>query len=241
MVDKCIKAMRKIITEKKMNEPTMVSIPSFHSILPRKSTILDIARRPTMTGSHGSNIFSREQKEKNRNVYKGLDPIFKNVAKRTIYEYLKLEDLDAPWNYYTDGVFHYNVGNILKDGDYFGELGLLTKKPRKATVLCTEDTWLIFLEKDDYKNVVESVDQTKMSKKLHFFEKYFLKGFTDEGILKMQYFFLKKIYGLNQIIFQENDTVDGCYLIKKGELTVKNYINNSHKVYNLIDSQKNTN
>lgn len=221
MMDKCLISMKKLASDLKIHENTQISAPLCVSILPRKSTILDFSRRPTKNyGTHNSFMVNSHKKDKNIPSYSGLDPTFKYLLKKTIYENVKLEELDAPWNYFTDGVFHYEVGNVLRDGDYFGELGLLTKKPRKATVLCTEDCYLIYLDKNDYKNVVESVDLEKMSRKLGFFEKNFLKGFTQDSVLKLSYFFTKKTYKLNQIIFQEDEEVDGCYLIKKGEITV---------------------
>lgn len=221
VMDKCLISMKKLASEIKINENPQVSTPLCVSILPRKSTLLDFSRRPTKNyGTHNSFMVNSVKKDKSAPSYSGLDPTYKYLLKKTIYENVKLEDLDEPWNYFTDGVFRYEVGNVLRDGDYFGELGLLTKKPRKATVLCTEDCYLIYLDKNDYKNVVESVDLEKMGRKLRFFENNFLKGFTQDSILKLSYFFTKKKFNLNQIIFQEGEEVDGCYLIKKGEITV---------------------
>ena len=171
----CIKSMKKLISESKQNEH--ISRPT-QSIVNRRSTILDIARKKTKISKNRESITMNIpiDKQKNKKSFSEIDNIYKNLLKKTIFEGIKLEDLDAPWNYFTEGVFHYNVGNILKNGDYFGELGLLTKKPRKATVLCVEDCYLIYLEKIDYKNVVQSVDLLKMSRKIGFFERYFLKG-----------------------------------------------------------------
>jgi len=78
----------------------------------------------------------------------------------------------------------------------------------------------MYLEKTDYKNVVQSVDYGKITKKIEFFERFFLRGFTQDSILKLSYFFLKRKYGLNEVIYEENEKANGCYLIKKGEIAV---------------------
>lgn len=215
LTDRCLKSLKTSRDHKPISLSPRVSL--FQP--PRKSTLFDLARKPVKQQRPSEeNPMFVSMKDKNK--WGSVDPSFKPVLKRAVYENLRLEDLDCPWRYFTDGVFHYNLGNLLKDGDFFGELGLLTKKPRKATILSLEDSYLMYLEKSDYKNVVQSVDLSKITRKIGFFEKHFLRGFTQDGILKLSYFFLKKKFGLNQIVYGENDSIDGCYLIKKGEIAV---------------------
>ena len=40
------------------------------------------------------------------------------------------------------------------EGDSFGELALLEKKPRAATIITSVDTDLIVFEKDDFDNIL---------------------------------------------------------------------------------------
>jgi CRP-like cAMP-binding protein len=42
----------------------------------------------------------------------------------------------------------------LKEGLMFGELGLLLKKPRAATIICKEDTEFAILEAEDYSKIL---------------------------------------------------------------------------------------
>lgn len=42
----------------------------------------------------------------------------------------------------------------LAEGDSFGELALLEKKPRAATIITSSDTELIVFEKDDFDNIL---------------------------------------------------------------------------------------
>lgn len=43
----------------------------------------------------------------------------------------------------------------LSPGDSFGELALLHNEPRAATIIATEPTWLITLDKTSYMNIIK--------------------------------------------------------------------------------------
>ncbi len=49
----------------------------------------------------------------------------------------------------------------LKEGDFFGEMALLTGEPRNATVIAKENLILYSLTKDKFKNVMEQSDSFK--------------------------------------------------------------------------------
>ena len=56
-----------------------------------------------------------------------------------------------------------------------------------------------------------------------------LKDVNQEYILKMIYNFHKQKFGYNQIIFEQNEDIDGIYIIKKGDISV----NPLTKLFNL--------
>jgi CRP-like cAMP-binding protein len=49
-----------------------------------------------------------------------------------------------------------NIVAVLEQGDYFGEMALLTDAPRNATVRALEHTVLYALGKDDFLAVLEA-------------------------------------------------------------------------------------
>lgn len=133
----------------------------------------------------------------------------------------ELKDFEKPWLYFEEGVFKYNCINVLNAGQSFGELGLLIKKPRNATILCKEDTQFLYLEKNDYM-LLEQINRHKILKKLAFFSQFFFKNIvTNDYILKMIYNFQKKKFGYGQSLFKEEEEIDGCYIIKRGRVVVK--------------------
>ena len=59
--------------------------------------------------------------------------------------------------------------NILKPGSAFGELGLLTKKPRNATILCNDECIFLYLEKKQYE-IVEELQRIKIMRKAKYYK-----------------------------------------------------------------------
>ena len=63
---------------------------------------------------------------------------------------------------------------FLETGASFGELALLYDKPRLATIICTEDSKLLSLERKPFNRVLKTNEQKKMQAELAFFDKYHL-------------------------------------------------------------------
>ena len=136
----------------------------------------------------------------------------------------EFQDFEKPWLFFENGVFKYNCINILSSGQNFGELGLLIKKPRNATILCKEDSFLLFLEKKDYM-MLQEIDRHKIMRKWAFFSQYFFRDFVhNDYVLRMIYNFQKKKYIFGQKIYEENAQIDGCFLIKKGVILLRKKI-----------------
>ena len=52
----------------------------------------------------------------------------------------------------------------------FGELALITSKPRAATVVCAEDTDLVVLDKHNYERVVGKALRRKVNEKVEILQ-----------------------------------------------------------------------
>jgi len=146
----------------------------------------------------------------------------------------EIQNFDRPWMYFEEGVFKYNCINMLNAGRSFGELGLLIKKPRNATILCKEDSQFLYLEKNDYM-ILEQIDRAKILKKLAFFSSSFFRDrVTNDYVLKMIYNFQKRKIGYGQCLFAEDNEIDGCFVIKKGRVVIKKKI-----IRHIQENQKN--
>ena len=76
-----------------------------------------------------------------------------------MHEKLKKKEISVPVsiNEILDGkkaghlkIIHYKEVAQMREGQNFGELALMTSKPRSATIFCNKDTDLAVLDKADY-------------------------------------------------------------------------------------------
>ena len=56
----------------------------------------------------------------------------------------------------------------LERGDSFGDLCLLENKPRAATIIAKENTWLLVLEKSDFLEILGGVQMAKQTAIINF-------------------------------------------------------------------------
>jgi CRP-like cAMP-binding protein len=59
----------------------------------------------------------------------------------------------------------------LLPGGTFGELALINKAPRSATVYCLNECWFATLDKQAYRKVLRNIELRKIEAKANFFSK----------------------------------------------------------------------
>lgn len=73
--------------------------------------------------------------------------------------------MDDPQHVVYYGVPRCTYVVTLKEGDMFGDLGLLLEKPRAASIICKEDSELATLTAADYKNILQVANTIKINNK----------------------------------------------------------------------------
>ena len=131
---------------------------------------------------------------------------------------INIENLSNPRHYFDGQVFRYFVSARLGVGQSFGELGLLRRKPRAATILCLENTHLGILQKCDYETIYFEIQNQKLKNMIRFFKDSLDPHLTNDTITKFAYLFEKKRIFFGEKIYREGDSSDYVYLIKKGEI-----------------------
>ncbi|CDW71126.1 cyclic nucleotide-binding domain containing protein [Stylonychia lemnae] len=109
----------------------------------------------------------------------------------------------------------------LGSGEQFGELALLQKAPRSATVIASIPTDLIVLDKTTYENVIQNLHFYQIDGTIEFFQHLPLFQHLNRNELfsiasKCQY----KRFPTNTIILRQDDIPKSVYFIKAGRIKV---------------------
>ncbi|CAI2385273.1 unnamed protein product [Moneuplotes crassus] len=107
----------------------------------------------------------------------------------------------------------YNQVAVLKSGDSFGELALISLKPRAATIRCLTACKFAVLSKKYF-----IIKEDKISEKVEYLRQIpFFKDATKTKLSKFSYFFEEKKFKRGQIIYKEGEESKFVYIVKEGE------------------------
>jgi cGMP-dependent protein kinase 2 len=111
----------------------------------------------------------------------------------------------------------HEIGTCNK-GDSFGELALLKKQPRAATVQCSTDCHFAVLTKADFDRIIGKVKELLLNRKVDFLLSVSLFGnWTKGSMLKASYYFHERSYRRKQVVFAIGDESSEFYFVKEGE------------------------
>jgi CRP-like cAMP-binding protein len=115
----------------------------------------------------------------------------------------------------------YNIVATLGIGASFGELSLLKRQPRAASIQCEEACSIAVLSLEDYNDLLRGVEERRLAEKTSFMAGLPLfRGWTKNYLEKTSYYFVERTYRRRQIVFKESDPADYFYIIKDGEFKV---------------------
>ncbi|CAD8051343.1 unnamed protein product [Paramecium primaurelia] len=116
--------------------------------------------------------------------------------------------------------FHEELKEIttLKDGQYFGELALLERKPRGADIVAITDCFILELDKDSFDRIMSTKAQRQF---LHLLEtlscNVMLKDLSKNAIKALFMIMERKVYNYGDVIYKQGDKGDSLYFIIEGE------------------------
>ena len=110
---------------------------------------------------------------------------------------------------------------VLKTGDCFGELALISQKPRAATIRTSIETNLLVISRKDFDKVLIRIEEANLNKTVDFFKIMpEFRHWTKNALSKLSYFFQRKKYIRNQIVFQEGEPCNHVFIVFSGEFEV---------------------
>lgn len=128
------------------------------------------------------------------------------------------------------GETEYKQLALLRQGECFGELALLTYKPRAASVICREETHLAVLERNDYLRVLGKTHKGALQSKLALLMQLpIFAKWSKTALQGLSYFFKERTYKRHQVLFQAGQLVKEVYLVVQGEFQLSKHIHQASK------------
>lgn len=115
-----------------------------------------------------------------------------------------------------------NEVGILNAGSSFGELALISERPRSATIQAREKCSFLVLNKSSFTKILGGIAEKRLSGLVKFLQKLnFFSSRSKSYLIKLAYFFQVKRFKKGHIVYREGESVDGVYFIKDGEVTIE--------------------
>ncbi|CAG9320385.1 unnamed protein product [Blepharisma stoltei] len=109
--------------------------------------------------------------------------------------------------------------SVLHEGASFGELSLISERPRAASIQALEKSYLAVLNKGDFKKILGVVTERRMNQKIKFFQSIpMFSTWTKIALIKFSYYFEFQVVKNKQYLYKEGDPVNFVYFIKSGEV-----------------------
>ena len=113
---------------------------------------------------------------------------------------------------------NYKEVAILPAGTSFGELALISHKPRAATIRAKVDSHFAVLEKADYQKVYGVIQEKILNRKVNFFKNLTIfSDWTRGAVAKATYYFTEKEYSRGHLVYKELDIWKHTYVVIEGE------------------------
>ena len=124
---------------------------------------------------------------------------------------------------------------FLLPGNSFGELALLTGKPRAATVVCLEACEFAVLDKRFFNKIMNSSQIRELEEKLEFLQKIpFFKPIQQRRLNHLVFYLKKLTFYKGNFLYKEGDLANGFFIVKNGLLRVSKNSEIGRKPSNLL-------
>ncbi|KAL4468524.1 hypothetical protein ABPG74_005027 [Tetrahymena malaccensis] len=133
---------------------------------------------------------------------------------------LKIEDISHPQKLFQNGIYVYSNANTIKEGESFGEGGLILKRPRTATVICNQDCDFAVISRQDYDLILKEIQNKKINKKIQMLVENMDKSIPFQTASRFCFAFFKIQLSYNQPAFQQGENPSYVYYLKKGEIEI---------------------
>jgi len=118
----------------------------------------------------------------------------------------------------SDGKAEQRLLTVLKQGECFGEMALLSSQPRQASILCREDAHFAVLSREDYTRILAKAHERIIRAKVEVLVKQPVFRKLSKGALtRLTYFFKVRRFQRKQVIYSAGDSATEVYIVKEGD------------------------
>ena len=165
----------------------------------------------------GNDLRFSRIKEKNINFFESLNGK-KNIEQTNDFRLMKYKQL-------------FIMEEDEKMGEYgegfsFGDIALIKKTVRNATIKAKENCIMLTIEKEDYNKAIMEFQKKKLSKEIEAFVKSysFFKNFSNDKIISLFNCFTKKELYKGEYLYKQNMEDDSIYILNSGVLSIYSII-----------------
>ncbi|KAL4449888.1 hypothetical protein ABPG74_015007 [Tetrahymena malaccensis] len=147
------------------------------------------------------------------------------------------EDVQYQQMYFPD----MNMVKVYTPGEAFGEIALMTKERRTASMVCKEDSHLMVLSKEGFEKILGSYQQSIVKQKVSFLKSFsFFEKVANSQLMSFLHCFKIITFTPKSTIYQENDPANEIYLIKSGEVQIQKQIYVDQKTQPQVSKEANS-
>lgn len=118
----------------------------------------------------------------------------------------------------SDGKAEQRLLTVLKQGECFGEMALLSSQPRQASILCREDAHFAVLSREDYTRILSKAHERIIRAKVEVLVKQPVFRKLSKGALtRLTYFFKVRLFQRKQVVYSAGDSAAEIYIVKEGD------------------------
>lgn len=119
-----------------------------------------------------------------------------------------------------ESITQWKTAEVIKEEGTFGEWGILSNKPRAASVLALKNTILAVCDKKTYTIVIKTNEQLKIMKLVAKVERVLPIKLEINKIIQLSYYMTRLELTLNDKLYNEKEPLKYLYLILDGDIKV---------------------
>ena len=108
------------------------------------------------------------------------------------------------------------------EGFAFGEIALLKRTKRNATIKALEQSQLVSIEKSDYNKIIKELEERRLEKEMNVFKRHYplFQFWSHNQLIKLFNCFANETVLYNSYLYKQNEDSEYIYIITQGKFEI---------------------